>query len=154
METNLESNDFGHSRTKTDVSSQEVNGEVRIDTQVIHKSGSFKYLGSIIQGNVMKLHLQKMQVAEMQMLRWMANQDDIRGKVRVATVMDKMQKAMLRWFVHVNNKSTGTPVNRCEKLTVIGLTRCKGRPSKNWRDVITQDITHLQLTEDITLEIR
>lgn len=100
---------------------------------------------------VMKSHLQ---IAEMRILRWMTSQEDIWGKVSVATVIDKMRKAMLRWFVHVNNRSSNALVRRSKRSTVIRLTRCKGRPSKKRRNVITQDMTHLQLNEDITLEIR
>nr|XP_016497334.1 PREDICTED: uncharacterized protein LOC107816161 [Nicotiana tabacum] len=54
----LESKDFKLSRTKTEymeckfnVASHEADVEMRIDTQVIPWLRSFKYLGSIIQGN-------------------------------------------------------------------------------------------------------
>lgn len=54
----LESKSFKLSRTKTEYmeckfsnGTQEGNMEVRLDTQVIPKRGSFKYLGFIIQGN-------------------------------------------------------------------------------------------------------
>ncbi|XP_019257170.1 PREDICTED: uncharacterized protein LOC109235491 [Nicotiana attenuata] len=54
----LESKGFKLSRTKTEYleckfsnGTKEKDMEVRLDTQVIPKRGSFKYLGSIIQGN-------------------------------------------------------------------------------------------------------
>ncbi|XP_016461338.1 uncharacterized protein LOC107784688 [Nicotiana tabacum] len=54
----LKSNGFKLSRTKTEYmeckfsnGTQEGDMEVKLDTQVVPKRGSFKYLGSIIQGN-------------------------------------------------------------------------------------------------------
>lgn len=55
-----------------------------------------------------------MNVAEMKMLRWMCMQawrdkirnEDIRGKVGVASVVDKMRKEGMRWFGHVKRRST------------------------------------------------
>nr|XP_009602938.1 uncharacterized protein LOC104097974 [Nicotiana tomentosiformis] len=150
-----------------------VNTKLELDTQVILKRGSFKYLGSIIQGNreiddevsyrigagwmkwrlkvpprlkgkfyralarptmlyvaecwpVKNSHVQRMQVTGRRMLRWMCwhtrrdkNRNEvIRDKVRVAPVEDKMRELSLRWFEHVQRKSTDAPVRRCEKLAM------------------------------------
>ncbi|XP_070016044.1 uncharacterized protein [Nicotiana sylvestris] len=138
---------------------EEVDVEVRLDSQVILKRESFKYLGSIIQGDeeidediahhigvgwmkwrlvsgvlcyknvppklkgkfyravvrpamlygvecwpVKNSHIQKMKLVEMRMLRWMRGytrldkirNEDIRERVGVAPVDDKMRKARLR----------------------------------------------------------
>ncbi|XP_015162155.1 uncharacterized protein [Solanum tuberosum] len=56
-------------------------------------------------------HVQKMHVAEMRMLRWMCGHtrsdkirnEVIREKVGVASVVDKLREARLRWFRHVKN---------------------------------------------------
>ncbi|XP_059309687.1 uncharacterized protein LOC132060785, partial [Lycium ferocissimum] len=167
----LESKGFKLSRTKTEYLECRFSGvpceadeKVRLGTQAIQKKGSFKYLGSIIQGDgdidddvshrigagwmkwrlaseslcdkkvppklkgkfykvvvrptllygaecwpVKKCHVQKMKVAKMRMLRWKCGHnrrdrirnEDIRDKVGVASVEDKMREARLRWFGHV-----------------------------------------------------
>lgn len=46
------------------------------------------------------------------------------------------------------------PVRRFERVAVVGLRRGRGRPKKYWVEVIRKDMTHLQLTEDMTLDRR
>ncbi|KAG5606935.1 hypothetical protein H5410_028427 [Solanum commersonii] len=68
---------------------------------------------------VKNAHVQKMHVAEMRMLRWMCGHtrsDKIRNevigeKVGVASVVDKLREARLRWFGHVK-RSAQTPGKR------------------------------------------
>lgn len=43
-------------------------------------------------------------------------------------------------------------VSRYKSLVVVGLRRGRGRPKKNWGEVIRQDMKHLQLMEDMTLD--
>ncbi|KAG5611910.1 hypothetical protein H5410_023191 [Solanum commersonii] len=84
-------------------------------------------------------HVQKMHVAEMRMLRWMCGNtrsdkirnEVIREKVGMASVVDKLREARLRWFGH---------------------RRGRGRPKKYWGEVIRQDLAQLHLTEDMTLD--
>ncbi|XP_059281238.1 uncharacterized protein LOC132034923 [Lycium ferocissimum] len=102
---------------------------------------------------VKKAHVQKMKVAEMQMLRWMcghSRRDRIRNRVGVAPVVDKMREGRLRWFGHVQRRCVDAPVRRCERMAVVGLKRGRGRPKKAWGEVIRQDMALLQLTEDMT----
>ncbi|XP_070030741.1 uncharacterized protein [Nicotiana sylvestris] len=218
----LESKGFKLIRTKTEYleckyrsENQGGEGDVRLDSQVIPRRESFKYLGSIIQGDgeidkyvthrigagwmkwkldsavlcdkkvppklkdkfyrevikptmlfgaecwsVKVAHVQKMKVAEMRMLRWMCGHtrldmirnEVIRDKVDVAPIEDKMREARLRRFGHVRRKSTDAPVRRCERLTLEGLQRGRGRPKKRCREVIRQDMAQLQMTEDITFD--
>ena len=79
-----------------------------------------------------------MKVEKMRMLRWMCGHtrmdkirnDDIREKVHVAPIDDKMREARLRWFGHVQRRSPDAPVSRCERLVVEGTRRGRGRPKK------------------------
>ncbi|KAK4347380.1 hypothetical protein RND71_033719 [Anisodus tanguticus] len=106
-------------------------------------------------------HIQKMKVAEMRMMRWMCGHkrrdmirnEDIRDKVGVASVEDKMREARLRWFEHVPRRDTDAPVRRCERLAMDGFRRGRGRPKKYWGEVIRRDIAQVQLT-DMTLDRR
>ncbi|OIT33527.1 hypothetical protein A4A49_14946 [Nicotiana attenuata] len=109
---------------------------------------------------VKNLHIQKMRVAEMRMLRWMCGNTrmdkirnvDIREKVLVAPIDDKMREARLRWFGHVQRRSPDAPVRMCEQLVMEGTRRGRRRPKKYWEEVIRQDMTRLQIFEDMTLD--
>ncbi|KAK4730683.1 hypothetical protein R3W88_023671 [Solanum pinnatisectum] len=94
----------------------------------------------------------------MRMLKWMCGltrrdiirNEDIHAKVEVA--MDKMRKSRMRWFRHVKRTCMDAPVRRCERLTIEGLRRGRGRPKKYWIEVIRKDMTSLKLTKDMTLD--
>ncbi|WMV16838.1 hypothetical protein MTR67_010223 [Solanum verrucosum] len=96
----------------------------------------------------------------MRMLRWMCGHtrsdrirnEVIREKVGVASVVDKLREARLRWFGHVKRRGADAPVRRCEGLVVEGTRRGRGRPKKYWGEVIRQDLAQLHITEDMTLD--
>ncbi|VFQ93818.1 unnamed protein product [Cuscuta campestris] len=79
----------------------------------------------------------------MRMLRWMCGKtrldmisnEVIRRQVGMAPVEDKLWEARLRWFGHVRRRDADAPVWRCERITVIGGSRGRGRPRKNWKEV-------------------
>ncbi|KAL3327411.1 hypothetical protein AABB24_035204, partial [Solanum stoloniferum] len=85
---------------------------------------------------VKNAHVHKMHVAEMRMLRWMCGHtrsdkirnEVIREKVGVASMVDKLREARLRWFGHVKRRSADAPVRRCEVMVVEGTRRGRGRP--------------------------
>ncbi|XP_070048567.1 uncharacterized protein [Nicotiana tomentosiformis] len=105
-------------------------------------------------------HIQRMKLAEMRMLRWMCGQpmmdkimnDDIQEKVHVAPIDDKRQKARLRWFGHIQRRSSDSPIRRCERLVVEATRRGRERPKKYWGEMIRQDMARLQISEDMTLD--
>ncbi|XP_070013262.1 uncharacterized protein [Nicotiana sylvestris] len=105
-------------------------------------------------------HIQKMKVAEMRMLRWMCghtrmdniNNNDIREKVHMTPIDDKMREGRLGWFGLVQGRSPDAPVWRCEWLAVEGTRRGKGQSKKYWGEVIRQDMTRLQISEDMALD--
>nr|XP_016448241.1 PREDICTED: uncharacterized protein LOC107773323 [Nicotiana tabacum] len=83
-------------------------------------------------------HIQKMKVEEMMILRWMCGHtrldmiknEDIRARVGVAPIEDKMWELRLRWFGHVQRRSLDAPVRRCERLAHTGMRKGRGRPKK------------------------
>ncbi|OIT08557.1 hypothetical protein A4A49_18166 [Nicotiana attenuata] len=78
--------------------------------------------------------------------------EDIREKVGVAPMDDKMREARLRWFGHVKRRSLDATVRRCERLALVGTRRGRGRPKKYWGEVIRQDMARLQISEDMALD--
>ncbi|XP_070020690.1 uncharacterized protein [Nicotiana sylvestris] len=135
----------------------EVGVDVRLESQVIPSKGSFKYLGSVIHGRGeidedvarrIGVGWMKWRHTRMDKIR----NDDIREKVHVAPIDDKMREARLRWFRHVQRRSPDAPVRRCKRLVVEGTRRGRGRPKKYWREVIRQDMARLQISEDMTLD--
>jgi len=103
---------------------------------------------------------QKMSVAEMRMLRWMCGNmrrdkvrnEDIRIKIGVASIEEKMRENRLRWFGHVRRRPTDAPVRRVERIKLGQVKRAHGRPKKTWMEVIRQDIEAKGLSEGILLE--
>ncbi|XP_060178058.1 uncharacterized protein LOC132607992 [Lycium barbarum] len=131
----LESKGFKLSRTKTEyLECKFSNGiqvedeDVQLDTQVIPKKESFKYLGSIIQGT-----------GEMD--------DDVTHRIGAGWMKWKLASGVL---CDTKRRCADAPVSRCERMVVVGLKRGRGRPKKAWREEIRQDMALLQLTEDIT----
>ena len=63
---------------------------------------------------IKRYHAQKMSGAEMRMLRWMCGNtkrdkvrnEDIRTKIGVASIEEKMRENCLRWFGHVRRRPT------------------------------------------------
>ena len=94
----------------------------------------------------------------MRMLRWMCgvtrkdriHNEVIRGKLQVASIDVKMREARLRWYGHVRRRHQGESVRRCEHITIGSEKRSRGRPKKNWAEVIRQDMNLLQLSERMT----
>ena len=94
--------------------------------------------------------MKQLLVAEMRMLRWMCGHtlldkiknDVIRSKAGVAPFEEKLREARLRWFGHVRRRDLDAPVRKCENI-VLGFStgrRGRGRPRKNWGEVIRQDL--------------
>uniref|UniRef100_A0A1S4BRZ0 Reverse transcriptase domain-containing protein n=1 Tax=Nicotiana tabacum TaxID=4097 RepID=A0A1S4BRZ0_TOBAC len=61
--------------------------------------------------------------------------EDIRERVGVAPVDDKMREARLRWFEHKRRRSLDAWVRRCEHLALVGTERGRERPKKDWREL-------------------
>jgi len=67
---------------------------------------------------IKRYHAQKMSVAEIPMLRWRCGNtrrdklrnEDIRTKIGVASIEEKMRENRLRWFGHVRRIPTDAPV--------------------------------------------
>ncbi|XP_075096148.1 uncharacterized protein LOC142174255 [Nicotiana tabacum] len=94
----------------------------------------------------------------MRMLRWMCEHtrkdkirnEVIRDKMEVASMEAKLRESRLRWFGHVRRRNIDASVRSCERLTIAGLRKGRGRPKKYWGEVIRHDMLVLHLTKDMT----
>ncbi|KAL6557565.1 hypothetical protein OROMI_017915 [Orobanche minor] len=109
---------------------------------------------------VKQCHVQKMNVAEMRMLRWMCGHtkkdrlrnEMIREKVIVASIEDKMMENRLRWFGHVRRRPVDTPVRRLEGWGTSNIVKGRGRPKRTWIKLIENDMRFLGIGESMAME--
>ena len=74
----------------------------------------------------------------MRMLRWMCGNtrrdkvrnEDIRTKICVTSIEDKMRENRLRWFGHVQHRPTDAQVRRVESIKLGQVKRAQNRPKK------------------------
>ena len=93
-------------------------------------------------------YVQQLSVAKMRMLRWICGHtrmnrvrnDDIRGRLGVAPIEEKLVQHRLRWFGHVQMRPSEVPV-RCGVLSrYINVRRGKGRPKLTWEEAVKRDL--------------
>ncbi|KAL6512233.1 hypothetical protein OROHE_019845 [Orobanche hederae] len=109
---------------------------------------------------VKQCHVQKMNVAQMRMLRWMCGHtkkdrlrnEVIREKVRVASIEDKMMENRLRWFGHVRRRPVDAPVRRLESWGTSNIVKGRGRSKKTWIKWIENDMRFLGIGESMAME--
>ena len=77
--------------------------------------------------------------------------EDIRTKIGVVFIEEKMRENRLRLFGHVRRRPTDAPVRRVECIKLGHVKRAQGRSKKTWMEVIRQDIKAKGLSEGILL---
>ncbi|KAI0501450.1 hypothetical protein KFK09_016395 [Dendrobium nobile] len=103
-------------------------------------------------------HNIKLNVLEMRMLRWMSGftlRDRIRNehileKVRVALVEDKIRESRLRWFGHIKQWPSDDLFRKVVMLDLTYVKKGRGKPKKIWLENIRNDISLLDLDENLT----
>lgn len=56
--------------------------------------------------------------------------ENIRGKLELAPIEDKIRETRLRWFTHVERRSRDVIVSKSDSLEVIGTLKGRGRLKK------------------------
>ena len=56
--------------------------------------------------------------------------EDIRTKIGVASIEEKMRENRLRWFDHVQRRPTNAPVRRVDRIKLRQVKRAQGRSKK------------------------
>ena len=62
--------------------------------------------------------------------------EDIRTKIGVISIEEKMRENRLRWFGHVRRRLTDASLQRVERINLGQVKRAQGRPKKTWMEVI------------------
>jgi hypothetical protein len=92
-------------------------------------------------------HVQQLSVAEMCMLRWICGNtrrervrnDDIRERLGVAPVEEKLVQHRLRWFGHIQRRPAEAPVHSEVIRRSGNEKRGKGRPNITWEESMKRD---------------
>ena len=99
--------------------------------------------------------MQRLERAERIMIRWMCgvtlkdrnSSEELRKRLGIVSVSDKVRQGRLRWFGHVERKGTLDWVSACRNIEVDGK-RGRGRGRKTWKDCVTDDMKKLMLTQE------
>jgi hypothetical protein len=89
-----------------------------------------------------------MSVAEIRMLRWICGHirknrirnDDIRDKLGVASIQEKLVQHHLRWFDHIQRMPHEAPVRNDILSHSENTRRGRGRPRLTWDEAIKRDL--------------
>ena len=84
----------------------------------------------------------------MRMLRWICGHikrdrirnDDIRDRVRVAPIEEKLVQHRLRWFGHLRRRPSEAPVRSGILRRIENVRRCRGRPRLTWQEAVKRDL--------------
>jgi hypothetical protein len=77
--------------------------------------------------------------------------DDIRDRLGVAPIEEKLVQHRLRWFGHVQRRPSEAPVH-CGVLSQDNnVRRGRGRPKLTWREAIKRDLREWDILRDLCL---
>jgi hypothetical protein len=98
----------------------------------------------------------------MRMLRWICGNtrrdrvqnDDIRERLEVTPVEEKLVQHRLRWFGHIQRRPVEAPV-RSEVIRRSGNEkRGRGRPNLTWEESVKRDLKDWCITMELALNRR
>jgi hypothetical protein len=105
-------------------------------------------------------HVQQLSVAEMRMLRWICGHirrdrvwnNNIRERLVVTQVEEKLVQHRLRWFEHIQRRSANAPIRN----RVIRRTSNKKisiwRSNLIWEESVKRDLKDRCITNELTLD--
>jgi hypothetical protein len=104
-------------------------------------------------------HVQQLSVAEMRMLHWYyghtrrdrVRNDDIRDRVGVAPIEEKLIQHRLRWFGHVQRRPPEVPVHTRVLKRADNVNSGRGRPKLTWDESVKRDLKEWNISKDLAI---
>jgi hypothetical protein len=78
--------------------------------------------------------------------------DDIRDRLGVAPIEEKLIQHWLRWFGHVQRRPPETPVHRGIIRRDNNVKRGRGRPNLSWEEAIKRDLKEWNIPMELCLD--
>jgi hypothetical protein len=105
-------------------------------------------------------HIQQLSVAEMHMLRWICvhtrldrvRNDDIRDRLRVAPIEEKLIQHRMRWFGHVHRRPSEALVHRSIIRRDNNVKGGRGRLNLTWDEAIKRDLKECNIPKELCLD--
>ena len=91
----------------------------------------------------------------MRMLRWICGHtrrnDDIRERVGVAPIEEKLVQHRLRWFWHLQRRPPEAPVRKIISRFE-STRRGRGRPRLTWEEAVKKDLKEWNVSKELALD--
>uniref|UniRef100_A0A8I6YD54 Reverse transcriptase domain-containing protein n=1 Tax=Hordeum vulgare subsp. vulgare TaxID=112509 RepID=A0A8I6YD54_HORVV len=105
-------------------------------------------------------HIEQLGVAEMRMLRWICGHtrkdrvrnDDIRERLGVAPIEEKLVQHRLIWFGHIQRRPSEAPVHSGRIKRAENVKRGRGRPNLTWEESIKRDLKVWNIDKDLAMD--
>lgn len=99
--------------------------------------------------------MQRMERAEKMMVRWMCGvtlrdrktSEELRQRLNIVSVCDRVRQGRLKWFGHVERREEGGWASACRDVIVAG-ERGRGRGRKTWKECVVDDMSKMKLRRE------
>jgi hypothetical protein len=107
-------------------------------------------------------HVQQLSVAEIRILRWICDHtrrdwvrnDDIRERLGVTPVEEKLVQHRLRWFGHMQRSLAEAPIRNGVIRRTGNKKRGRGRPNLTWEESVKRDLKDWCIIKEVALDRR
>ncbi|PVH31462.1 hypothetical protein PAHAL_9G150900 [Panicum hallii] len=174
----LESREFRLSRTETEYMmcdfspTRHEDGDVSLEGQVVAKKDTFRYLGSMLQkdGDIDEdvrhrisagwlkwrqascILCDKKVPQRLKGKRDRVRNEEIRDRVGVAPIEEKVIQHRLRWFGHVQWRPPEAPVRSRVLMRGDNVKRGRGRPRLTWDETVKRDLKEWNIAKELAMD--